>query len=123
MTATDFVKQYEAALATQQWEAIRPLMHANASVTFSDGSVHKGRAAVQKAFQRNFAAITDETYQITNVHWLLDSDETAVYLFDFNWKGKINGQSASGGGRGTSVLVRDNGQWKLIAEHLGPAAS
>lgn len=121
MTAADFVRRYEAALATQEWEEVSPLLHFNASVTFSDGSVHKGKAAVRAAFERNFQAIAEENYRITNVHWLLDSDDTAVYMFDFHWSGKINGHDASGAGKGTSVLIRDDDQWKLLTEHLGPA--
>ena len=44
-----------------------------------------------------------------------------VYLFHFNWKGIINGQQASGSGRGTTVIMFENGKWKLVSEHLGPA--
>lgn len=105
MTTADFVRRYEAALATQEWEEVSPLLHPNASVTISDGSVHKGKAAVQAAFERNFQAIVEENYRITNVHWLLDSDDTAVYMFDFHWSGKINRHDASGAGKGTSVLT------------------
>jgi ketosteroid isomerase-like protein len=75
---------------------------------------------VRAAYERNFQAIENETYKITNLHWLLESNDIAVYLFEFNWSGKINGQDASGAGRGTSVLIQDEGVWKLLAEHLGP---
>jgi ketosteroid isomerase-like protein len=120
MSAAEFVIQYGQALATQQWEAVDPLVHQNASVTFSDGSVHKGKEAVRAAYERNFQAIADEKYQISNVHWLLDTSDTAAYLFDFHWSGKINGKVVSGAGRGTSVLIQNEGRWYLLAEHLGP---
>ncbi len=44
-------------------------------------------------------------------------------LYDFNWQGIIEGEKCSGGGRGTSVLILEDGQWKIITEHLGPFAS
>jgi len=123
MPAANFIEQYEKALATQRWEAVSPLVHRDACVTFSDGSVHRGKDAVRVAYERNFQAIADEKYEITNVHRLLESTNTAVYQFDFKWRGKINGQDASGSGRGTSVLVQDEGEWRLLAERLGPGSS
>ena len=124
MTADDFVRAYETALASQQWSAVDPLLHADVCVTFSTGAVHKGKPAVRAAFERNFAAIRDETYRVSNVHWAARTPDLAVYLFDFAWSGLINGKAASGAGRGTAVVVRNgDATWQLIAEHLGPAAA
>ena len=119
MPPADFIGRYEAALATQEWENVSPLVHDRASVVFSNGTVHKGKDAVQAAFERNFRAIEHEHYQMRNVHWLLEKGDTAVFMFDFEWAGIIDGKEASGGGRGTSVLVNEEGSWQLLAEHLG----
>ena len=119
MPPADFIGRYEAALATQEWENVSPLIHDQASVVFSNGTVHKGKDAVQAAFERNFRAIEHERYQMRNVHWLLEKSDTAVFMFDFEWAGIIDGKEASGGGRGTSVLVNEDGRWLLLAEHLG----
>ncbi|MCW5906658.1 MAG: nuclear transport factor 2 family protein [Chitinophagales bacterium] len=116
-----FVKDYKAALATQQWQNVEPLIHANCCVTFSNGAVYKGIEAVKAAYERNFALIKNEDYQMSNIHWALQSETVAVYLFDFSWQGIINGEKASGGGKGTSVIVCEGGKWKLMAEHLGKA--
>ena len=122
MTPDDFVRGYEAALASQRWSEVDPLVHDDVCVTFSSGAVHKGRAAVRRAFETNFASIEDERYRISNVHWVLRSEQAAAYLFDFAWSGRIRGRAAEGDGRGTAVLIHDGGGWKLLAEHLGPAA-
>lgn len=121
MSVEDFVRRYERALASQDWRSVDPLLHDDVSVTFSDGSVHKSKAAVRAAFERNFEAIADEQYRISNVHWLLQSAAAAVYLFDFHWSGTIQGRPAAGEGRGTAVVVLDRETWRLLAEHLGPA--
>ena len=42
----------------------------------------------------------------------------AVNLFEFRWKGRIDGRDASGAGNGTFVLVRNGTDWQLLAEHL-----
>ena len=122
MNPEEFVQAYEQALATQDWGYVEPLIHRDACVTFSNGTVHKGRLEVRNAFERNFSLIKDETYSITNVYWVMKGAETAIYLFDFNWTGLINGKQVSGSGRGTSVLIKEGNQWKLLVEHLGPRA-
>ena len=60
--------------------AFDPLVHENACVTFSNGTVHIGKAAVRSAYEANFAAIQDEHYEISNVHWARRCDDVAVYL-------------------------------------------
>lgn len=120
MTPESFIAKYEAALATQDWQQIDPLIHPDACVTFSSGTVHIGKAAVRQAFESNFAAIQDETYAIENVHWVKKDGDTAVYLFTFHWSGIINGEPASGAGTGTSVLINSKDGWQLLVEHLGP---
>lgn len=121
MTAEQFIVLYEQALGTQQWTSVEPLIHQEASVTFSTGAVHKGKEAVRSAFEENFSVIEDEEYRISNVHWVLRDANVAAYLFDYRWAGRIDGRDAAGSGRGTAVLVLNSGNWQLIAEHLGPA--
>jgi ketosteroid isomerase-like protein len=122
MQPEEFIRAYETALASQDWRRVEPLVHADACVTFSNGSVHKGKVEVKKAFEQNFSIIKDEKYSISNTHWVIKNYETAAYLFEFNWSGIINDKPASGSGRGTSVLINKNGKWQLLIEHLGPKA-
>jgi hypothetical protein len=121
MHPEEFIISYEAALASQNWGNVEPLVHANACVTFSNGTVHKGLKAIKVAFTNNFSLIKDEKYFITDVHWVVKDKEFAVYLFNFNWSGFIDGQQASGSGRGSTTLIFENGKWLLVSEHLGPA--
>ena len=123
MTPNEFVRAYENALASQSWTLVEPLVHENVCVTFSNGAVHKGKAAVRSAYEANFGAIVDEDYRISNLHWVLRNQDVAIYVFDFAWRGRIRGHASQGGGRGTSVLVRDGSHWKLLVEHLGPRPS
>jgi len=122
MELDEFVTAYETALATQKWSEVESLIHKDACVTFSSGTVHRGKDAVRRAFEGNFAAIADETYRISNVHWVRKNRECAAYLFDFDWTGLIDRKPASGGGRGTCLLIREGPRWQLLVEHLGPRA-
>ena len=122
MSPQDTMKKYEHALASQDWKSVEPLMHNDVCVTFSNGTF-KGLNEVKGVFEKNFASIQEEQYEISNLHWAHISTTEAVCLYDFNWQGIIEGEKCSGGGRGTSVLVLENSQWKIITEHLGPFAS
>lgn len=119
MTPEDFITKYEKALAAQKWEEVEPLIHPNCTVTFSDGSLHPGKLAVEKAFRRNFALIEDEKYAISTVHWIVKTDDFAVFTFVYDWSGRMDGRQVAGSGRGTSSLINENGVWKLASEHLG----
>jgi ketosteroid isomerase-like protein len=120
-TFEQFIPQYESALATQQWENVAPLIHEDCVVTFNDGT-YKGKTEVEATFRRTFALIQDEIYSISNIHWVQKTESIAVLIYNFSWSGIINGQPASGSGRGTSVLTQQDGKWQLICEHLGPNA-
>ena len=84
-----------------------PLISERASVTFSNGTVHEGKEAVKAAFERNFELIKSEEYNVENVRWLFTNESTAVYLFDFSWKGIMNDKPIGGSGIGTSVLIQE----------------
>lgn len=120
MTPESFVASYEEALATQQWAKVDPLLHANCTVTFSNGSCHQGKKKVRSAFQKNFDLIQDEEYSISDLHWVVKTENFAVFIYSYNWSGIIDGKQASGSGRGTSSIILEDGAWKLVSEHLGP---
>ncbi len=119
MNPEEFIKSYETALRTQDWKAVEPLVSENVSVTFSNGTIHIGKENVQKAFEKNFHIIKNEKYAVENIKWLLKDKKYAVYLFEFNWTGIIDGKPVSGNGIGTSVLIKEDARWKLLTEHLG----
>ncbi|WP_298543983.1 nuclear transport factor 2 family protein [uncultured Aquimarina sp.] len=119
MNPEEFVKSYEKALGTQDWNVVEPLVSENVSVTFSNGTIHIGKENVRKAFEKNFSLIKNEKYAVENIKWLVKDKKYAVYLFEFNWTGIIGGKSESGNGIGTSVLIKENTRWKLLTEHLG----
>lgn len=123
MTPEEALRAYEAALGTQDWAQVEPLVHPDVTVTFSDGACHRGREAVGAAFSRNFASIEDERYALEDVEWVATGPCHAVCTYRFRWSGLVGGEPASGAGRGTSVLTNEGGSWLLLAEHLGPGPS
>jgi len=119
LKAENFIISYEKALASQDWSSVEPLISGEACVTFSDGSVHRGKEKVKAAFERNFKTIKSEQYSIENIVWIKENENFAVYTFEYNWSGIINGNAVSGNGIGTSVIIKESNRWKLLSEHLG----
>ncbi|MEL6467816.1 MAG: nuclear transport factor 2 family protein [Pseudomonadota bacterium] len=120
MSARSFVKEYEHALGSQDWNAVAPLINDDAIVIFSNGSLHAGKEAIRAAYQHNFNTIKGEEYRIENVRWLAETTDAAAYSFEYHWVGEIEERVASGSGRGTAVLVRIDDRWQLAGEQLGP---
>jgi hypothetical protein len=44
--------------------------------------------------------------------------DVAVCRYLFAWTGVVNGELRSGRGRGTNVIVRRDGELKMLHEHL-----
>jgi ketosteroid isomerase-like protein len=84
MGPEDFLKNYESALATQDWQAVAPFIHQDACVTFSNGLAFFGKTQVQQAFEDNFALIQEEQHLITDC-FLGETDKPIrcllVYIF------------------------------------------
>ena len=89
----------------------------DATYWFTDGS-YQGLEAIKAAIEQTFTAIRDEVYEIRDLEWVVLTAEHAVCRYGFSWQGLVAGQPRSGGGRGTNVVVRRDGTWKMQHEHL-----
>lgn len=118
MAPAEFLREYETSGRTGGVEHTLRLIDDNAVYWFSDGTAHAGKSAVERAIRRNFESIKDETYRISKVVWLAQSDDLAVCIYRFDWSGIIRGVPASGSGRGTAVLARKGNAWAVVHEHL-----
>ncbi len=117
-----FVQDYERALETQQWNKVESLIHKDACITFSNGKILNGISAIEVAYKHNFSIIKNEKFSILNLNWLKISEQFAIYTFEFHWQGLINGNTVEGNGLGTTTIIKENGNWQIIAEHLGKAS-
>jgi len=80
-------------------------LSADVAVYFwSNGSAMFGKTAIAQALQQNFETTRTDTYETREVTWLVATNDTAVCIFRFQWRGEIDGKAAAGRGRGASVL-------------------
>jgi uncharacterized protein (TIGR02246 family) len=118
MSPADFMRLYEVAANAHDLEAMLNLIADDALFLFSDGTAHFGKGAIRKAIQANFDTIEDEIYRVSDVKWLGQSETIAVCVYAFEWSGIILGKAAGGAGRGTTVLRCQDGDWRVVHEHL-----
>ena len=117
MEPEQFLQEYERRLGQHQWSAVADLIHGEAVFIFSEGAF-RGKAEIGRAFTRTFDTIKNEQYRITDLEWLIVTDDVAACIYNFHWQGIVSGQEMSGGGRGTTILHKTGAGWQIIHEHL-----
>ena len=117
MKPEEFLREYEQRTNSHRFEEVAPLLAEHAVYWFNDGSF-QGLNAIQQAFEKTWDLIQNERYSIEQVQWLVNEESVAVCIYLFHWQGKVEGQLMEGIGRGTSVLQKLDGQWKVTHEHL-----
>lgn len=121
MNYTTALSAYIEALNTHSWERIAPHVAADAVFIFTEDTFI-GHAAAKAAFEKTFKLIENEVFSLHDIVWTVITEDVATCHYEFRWKGLINGQESSGGGRGTTILRKVDGQWLVAHEHLGPYA-
>lgn len=118
MSHEAFLEHYERATSSHDLDATLDLIAEDAIYLFSDRSSHIGKAAIRKVLESNFMSIKDETYNLGAIRWVAVSETVAACVYEFHWRGLIDGEQRSGDGRGSSVLKRTEGRWVVALEHL-----
>ena len=112
-----FMKDYERLTNLHDAKPWSELIAQDATYWFTTGSF-VGKDAVTAAVKHNFDVIEDEAYRIDDVEWVAVTEDTAVVRYRFNWVGYQEGEQISGAGRGTNVMVKRDGRWLMLHEHL-----
>ncbi len=112
-----FIKKYETLTNAKKFEPLRELIDENAIYWFSDGSYY-GLKAIREAFERTWKVLKDEVYSIADITFLIQTETSAVYYYTFKSETKVKGINSIFKGRGTNVLSKIDGNWKIIHEHL-----
>lgn len=114
---TAFMTGYEQANNNRDIDRVMSMIAEDATYWFSDGS-YRGLEEINGAIERTFLMIEDEVYEIGDLEWVVLTAEHAVCRYRFGWSGLIDGEPRSGRGRGTNVVVKRGGVWRMQHEHL-----
>lgn len=115
-----FLHQFEEIAAKEDFDLVAPMVHAHAYFRFNDGDF-KGQAAVRGAFEKTWkgsANVRKERFYLTDIEVLSVDARSATATYTYNWEGSMDGQSFRIQGRGTRVIVVEDGRIQVIHEHL-----
>jgi len=113
------LRQYGQVINEHDFDLLVPLISPDCTFWFSSGS-HHGLDEARLAFEKTWDNIREEEYGINNEVWIIETAEGAVCTYSFKWSGLVGGERRSGSGRGTSCFRVEDGEWKLMHEHLSP---
>ena len=108
---------YAELINRHDFELLTPLIDPGAIFWFSSGT-YQGHVAVREAFERTWQRLANETYWLEDLIWIAKGVEAASCTYRFHWRATIDGKSAEGKGRGTTVLAKGESGWRIVHEHL-----
>jgi len=112
------LQQYIEATNTHDFKQVAKVIDSEAVYWFSDRSCTT-LEEIQAYFEQAWKIIEDEVYSATDIEWIAVEPNAAVCLYTYHWKGKYQGEFASGQGRATNVFRKyEDGAWRLVHEHL-----
>ncbi|TFD94476.1 DUF4440 domain-containing protein [Jeotgalibacillus sp. R-1-5s-1] len=111
-------QEYIDATNTHDFNNVRKYLHDDALYWFTNKTCATP-AEIQAYFETTWEVIRDEEYWATDIRWLHADEHFATCVYAYHYRGIYDGKPVSGNGRATNVFkVDDNGEWKLIHEHL-----
>ena len=117
-----FLEAYEQAANSRDFDRVTSLIADDALFWFTNGT-YDGKQAVRQAFEDTWARIKDENYTISGVEWIAKNYWVSSCTYRFTSDGTVDGQRQVYEGRGTNVLARIDGSWRVVHEHLSKATN
>lgn len=119
-TVVHFLRQFDELAGKKDFSLIADMVHERAFFRFNDGDF-VGRQAVKGAFERTWQSGSDvqnERFFLTDIVVLSADAASATATYTYNWEGVREGRQIRIQGRGTRVLIRQQGHLQIIHEHL-----
>ena len=116
----EFLNRFEELAEKEDFDLVARMVHEDAIFRFNDGDF-VGRQAVRGAFEKTWRSgggAKKERFFLTDIQVLSVDERSATATYTWNWQGSMDGQSFRLQGRGTRVLVVEDGQLQIIHEHL-----
>jgi len=110
-SVVQFLNRFEELAEKEDFDLIQSMVHDNAFFRFNDGDF-VGKQAVRGAFEKTWrgsANIKKERFYLTNIEVLTVDAKSATATYTYNWEGSMDGKAFRIQGRGTRVLVVENG--------------
>lgn len=119
-TVLQFLNRFEDLAAKENFDLIQDMVHENAFFRFNDGDF-VGKQAIRGAFEKTWkgsANARKERFYLTDIQVLTVDASSATATYTYNWEGLSDGRPFRIQGRGTRILIVENGRLQIIHEHL-----
>ncbi|CAH0344261.1 nuclear transport factor 2 family protein [Bacillus sp. CECT 9360] len=118
MDHREALHQYIEATNTHEFSNVEKILHHQALFWFTN-QTYSSKNEIQRYFEKAWDMIKEEVYRANDVEWLTVDKNSATCIYTYHYEGYHNGEFISGGGRATNVFCKnEEGEWKLIHEHL-----
>jgi ketosteroid isomerase-like protein len=119
-SVVQFLDHFEEIAEKEDFSLIRSMIHERAHFRFNDGDFI-GHQAIQGAFEKTWRgdpSVKKARFYLSDIVVLTTDRSTATATYTYNWEGSQGGREFKIRGRGTRVLVMEDGRFRIIHEHL-----
>ncbi|NRF65553.1 DUF4440 domain-containing protein [Aquincola sp. S2] len=119
-SVVEFLHRFEALAEKEDFSLIEHLIDERAYFRFNDGDF-VGRPAIRAVFEKTWRgdpSVRKARFYLSDIVVLTTDHTTATATYTYNWEGSQAGRSFTIRGRGTRVLRNENGQLRIVHEHL-----
>ena len=119
-SVVEFLNRFEAVAAKEDFNLICDMIDEQAVFRFNDGDF-VGRQAIQAVFEKTWRgdpSVKKIRFYLSDIVVLTTDHSTASATYTYHWEGSQAGREFKIRGRGTRVLRRENGQFRIVHEHL-----
>ncbi len=119
-SVVQFLNRFEEIAEKEDFSLLRDMVHERAVFRFNDGDF-VGRKSIQAAFEKTWksgSGVKKERFYLSDIVVLSVDQASATATYTYNWEGRQDGRPFRMQGRGTRVLVEEQGRLQIIHEHL-----
>ncbi len=115
-----FLHHFEALAMKEDFSLLENMIDEHAYFRFNDGDF-VGRQAIQAAFEKTWRGdptVRKSSFHLSEIVVLTTDSASASATYTYTWEGAQGGRAFKVQGRGTRVLARDDGRFRIVHEHL-----
>lgn len=119
-SVVQFLNHFEEVAMKEDFNLLRDMIDERAYFRFNDGDF-VGHQAIQAVFEKTWRGdptVKKARFYLTDIAVLSTDHSSAAATYTYNWEGSQGGREFKIQGRGTRVLLRVNGRFRIIHEHL-----
>jgi ketosteroid isomerase-like protein len=119
-SVVQFLHHFEEVAMKEDFNLLREMIDERAYFRFNDGDF-VGRQAIQAVFEKTWRGdptVKKARFYLSDIVVLTTDQASATATYTYNWEGSQGGREFKIQGRGTRVLIREGGKFRIIHEHL-----